>query len=71
MKALKLTQYDFNNMEDDNPYEQKELGVFVDELPKTANAKVDDYLKTINVVPYIAPDYQVYPKFKVEQVELK
>ena len=71
MKALKLTQYDFNNMEDDNPYEQKELGVFVDEPPKTVYSKVEDYLKTITITPYIGYDKQVYPKFKVEQLELK
>ena len=71
MKALKLTQHDFNNIEDSNPYEQKEIGVFVDELPKTAYSKVEDYLKTITITPYIGYNNEVYPKFKVEQLELK
>jgi len=50
---------------------EEDLGTFVDGGGKTAHAKVDEVLQALEVHPFLGWDGNVYPRFRVETVNLR
>ncbi len=71
MKALKLTKVGFDNLENRSPECLKWEKIFVEERGITAHKKVADFLKGLDPVNiYLGWDSAVYPRFKVERIEV-
>ena len=70
--ALKLVITDFCSLE--NSVDQAESiideQIFMDDATKTAYAKVQEYLETLNYKSYLCWNLQVYPRFNVTKIYL-
>jgi hypothetical protein len=69
----KLTRIDFCNLENSS---SDAVGItwqkyFQDKDGKTAHHYAGNYLQTITITPYLAWTGDIYPKFKLEEINLE
>ena len=73
MKALKLIEIGFDWMENHNAEYQKELGIFLDNDPSNnAFCKCGKFLLSMSPPKFfLGWNGQVYPQFKVKEIEVE
>ncbi len=70
MEAIQLIKQGFDSLENREPWYESVLGVFIDSPDKNRYVKVQEYLSTLTYTPYSGYDHEIYPKFRIEKIEI-
>ena len=72
IEALQLFKDDFDNTENRNPGTSKSLGIFIKGNNLSASGKVSRFISELEPVKiYLGWDGNVYPKFRLEKINIK
>lgn len=72
MEAIQLTQYDFDNMENRNPYIETIIATAIAKGSLTAHGVMADWISENlkGTKPYLGYNGEIYPKYKMKTITI-
>lgn len=70
MKAIQIIKEGFDSMENHSPWHESVVAIIVDSPDKNRSIKAGEWLKEQKITLYAGWDGQVYPKFKLKEIEV-